>query len=163
MEWVLLAQGGLTPPAVMGGFLPFGYDDHLPPDLLTKSGFEKRVADMHRTSGISDEAWQDLQATLDEALRQVPEKYRLPLLLCYLEGKTQPEAARQLGCPAGTIFSRLARGREMLRNRLLRRGLTLSAVALTAALTQHVAAAIPASAITILLAPKVLARYWKNR
>ena len=64
---------------------------------------------------------------LDEALRIVPEKYRLPILLCYLEGKTQEEAARQLGCPLGTLRSRLARGRECLKAVLERQGVHLSA------------------------------------
>src|SRR5437667_6162706 len=55
----------------------------------TRQAFEKQAADMRRTSGDSDPARQELQATVDEALRQVPEKNRVPLLLCYLEGKTQ--------------------------------------------------------------------------
>ena len=62
---------------------------------------------MRRTSGVSDEECQDLQATLDEALRQLPEKYRTPLLLCYLEGKTQQQAARQR---YQTLLSELAQG-----------------------------------------------------
>ena len=52
-------------------------------------------------------------------MNRLPERLRRPFILCYLEGKTNEEAARQLGCPAGTIFSRLARGREMLRRRIL--------------------------------------------
>src|SRR5207237_3834002 len=94
---------------------------------------EKRAFDMRRTSGENDNAWQALQATLDESLRQVPEKYRAPLLLCYLEGKTQEEAARQLGCPLGTVRSRLARGRARLKVVLERSGLRLPATALVAA------------------------------
>src|SRR5207248_10949684 len=72
---------------------------------------ERRAADMRRPTGLADKAWQELQAALDEALRRVPEKYRAPLLLCYLEDQTQEEAARHLGCPLGTLRSRLARGR----------------------------------------------------
>src|SRR5262249_57245621 len=64
-----------------------------------------------------------------------------PLVLCYLEGKTNEEAARQLGCPRGTIFSRLARGKDMLRRRLVRRGLVLSAGGLTALISQNAASA----------------------
>src|SRR5262249_20341116 len=70
---------------------------------------------------------------------------RQPFILCYLEGKTNEEAARQLGCPLGTVFSRLARGRELLRRRLLRRGVTVTAAVLTAALGQHAAEAGPAA------------------
>jgi hypothetical protein len=77
----------------------------------------------------------------DEPLRQVPEKYRLPLLLCYLEGKRQEEAARQLGCPLGTLRSRLARGRERLKHVLERQGVCLSAGALTAGLAGSAASA----------------------
>src|SRR5438477_12193282 len=75
-------------------------------------------------------AWRELQAILDESLQKLSEKYRSALVLCYLEGITQEEAARQLGCPLGTIRSRLAQGRKLLRERLARRGLALSAGAL---------------------------------
>lgn len=89
--------------------------------------------------------WQDVRPVLDEELSQLPDKYRAPLVLCYLEGKTTNEAARQLGWPVGTVASRLPRAREMLRGRLLRRGLTLSAGALALMLAQNTAtAAVPA-------------------
>jgi RNA polymerase sigma factor (sigma-70 family) len=63
-------------------------------------------------------ACRDLRAFLAAELNSLPEKYRAPLILCYWEGKTNEEAARQLGCPAGSMSWRLARGREMLRQRL---------------------------------------------
>jgi RNA polymerase sigma factor (sigma-70 family) len=107
---------------------------------------ERRAADMRRASGATDRAWQELQAALDEALRQVPAVYRAPLLLCYLQGQTQEEAARHLGCPLGTVRSRLARGRERLKRALERQGLPLSAAALAAALAGSTAsAALPAA------------------
>jgi DNA-directed RNA polymerase specialized sigma24 family protein len=53
----------------------------------------------------------------------LPDRYRLPLVLCYLEGKSNHEAAAQLRCPVGTIKGRLSRARQTLRERLRRRGL----------------------------------------
>jgi RNA polymerase sigma factor (sigma-70 family) len=72
-------------------------------------------------------AWRDLRPLLDEAIDSLPEKYRAPVVLCYLEGKTNEEAARELGCPKGTVAVRLMRARERLRRRLGRRGLLLPA------------------------------------
>ena len=60
---------------------------------------------------------------LHEELGRLPEKYRTAVLLCDLEGLTQDQAARRLGWPDGTVRSRLARGRERLRERLTRRGI----------------------------------------
>src|SRR5437660_2664153 len=77
-----------------------------------------------------DLSWRELKAVLDEELHQLPEKHRQPLLLCYLEGLTQEEAAQQLGWPRGTLKRRLERGRELLKGRLVRRGLGLGAAAL---------------------------------
>jgi RNA polymerase sigma factor (sigma-70 family) len=112
---------------------------------IRRQARERRAADMRKTSTGSDTAWQELQATLDEALGQVPERYRTPLLLCYLEGKTQEEAARQLDCPLGTVRSRLARGRERLKVLLERRGVRLSIATLAVTLpAAGASAALPA-------------------
>jgi RNA polymerase sigma factor (sigma-70 family) len=85
--------------------------------------------------------WHDVGPILDEEVQHLPEKYRIPFILCYLQGKTNAEAARQLGCPRGTILSRLARARERLRGRLTRRGLTLSVAGLAAILAPKSVAA----------------------
>jgi RNA polymerase sigma factor (sigma-70 family) len=87
-------------------------------------------------------------AVLDEELRRLPEKLHAALVLCELQGHTRTEAAGVLGVPEGTLSSRLARGRDLLRRRLVRRGVTVSATALTPALTAGVAAAVPASLTT---------------
>lgn len=81
-------------------------------------------------------------AALDEELQQLPAKYRTPLVLSYLQGMTNQEIAGEMACPIGTVFTRLARGREMLRLRLVRRGITLSGGVLAAALAQAAPAAV---------------------
>jgi RNA polymerase sigma factor (sigma-70 family) len=90
--------------------------------------------------------WSDLRRVLDEELERLPSRYRAPLLLCYLEGKTRDEAAQELGWSAGSVKGRLERGRELLRERLARRGLALSAVLCASLLPESAAgAAIPAT------------------
>lgn len=74
-----------------------------------------------------DITWRELRSVLDEELTKLPEQHRAPLVLCYLEGKTQDEAARLLGWSKNTFRRRLERGRDVLGRRLTRRGVTLSA------------------------------------
>jgi RNA polymerase sigma factor (sigma-70 family) len=90
-------------------------------------------------------AWRDLRPVLDEEVRRLPEKYRRPVLLCYLGGRTTEEAARQLGCPRGTVLSRLAAARQRLRAGLTRRGVAVSVAALAALLGRQAARAAPAA------------------
>jgi hypothetical protein len=77
---------------------------------------------------LTDETtWKELRSVLDEELARLPDRLRAPLVLCYLEGRTQDEAAVQLGQSKATCRRNLERGREVLGARLARRGITLSA------------------------------------
>jgi RNA polymerase sigma factor (sigma-70 family) len=94
--------------------------------------------------GAAEVARRELAPILDGALQTLPDKYRQPLILCYLEGKTYDEAAAQLGCAKGTLSTRLTRARELLRAQLARRGLALSAAGLATAVAAQAEAAPPA-------------------
>jgi RNA polymerase sigma factor (sigma-70 family) len=84
----------------------------------------ERPADGLDGAAISREAEMDeLRFVIDDELSRLPESFRAPVVLCDLEGKTQKEAALLLGVPVGTVSSRVARGRKLLRRRLARRGL----------------------------------------
>jgi RNA polymerase sigma factor (sigma-70 family) len=82
--------------------------------------------------------WQDVRGVLDEEVNRLPERYRVPVVLCYLQGQTNAEAARRLGCSRGTIATLLARARDKLRRRLTQRGVGLSVGVSLAALTEPV-------------------------
>src|SRR5205814_8382258 len=88
---------------------------------------ERRAACQRPESADRAPAWDDVLLVLDEELGRLPQSLRSPLLLCYLEGRTQDEAARQLGWSLSTLRRRLERGRELLRVRMTRRGATLGA------------------------------------
>jgi RNA polymerase sigma factor (sigma-70 family) len=88
---------------------------------------ERRACAMAPADPTLDMTLRDLQRVLHEEMRELPDRYRVPLVLCYLEGLSQEEAARQLGWSKGTLRGRLDRGREHLRRRLTRRGVTLAA------------------------------------
>jgi RNA polymerase sigma factor (sigma-70 family) len=82
---------------------------------------------------------EQLAAAMHEEIERMPERYRAPLVLCDLEGRTHEQAARHLGCPVGTVKSRLARGRQQLGDRLTRRGLDAPApVAIVGAISPSV-------------------------
>jgi RNA polymerase sigma factor (sigma-70 family) len=86
----------------------------------------------------------ELCQIVDEEFRKLPSHYRAPLVLCYLEGKSRQQAAAELGCSEGAVKGKLERGRELLRIRLLRRGVALTPLAL-GSLEQSALAAVPSA------------------
>jgi RNA polymerase sigma factor (sigma-70 family) len=110
---------------------------------------EQKAAVSETVEGNEEHVWRDLRPVLDEAIAGLTEKYRVPFVLCYLEGRTVAEVARQLGQPQGTVAARLARAREQLRGRLARRGLAPSAAVLAAVLSETASpACVPAPLVT---------------
>jgi RNA polymerase sigma factor (sigma-70 family) len=105
-----------------------------------------------RPDPLEDLSARELLGLLDAEVRQLPEAYRLPVILCCLEGHTQEEAARLLGWSAGSVKGRLERGRARLHARLARRGLTLSAGLLAAEFSRSGASA----SVPVLLARRTL-------
>lgn len=108
-------------------------------DLARRRAVERRGAE--RAAGAFEgadrlEGWPELH----EELRRLPERFRLPIVLCHLEGLSYAQAARQIGCPVRTVQSRLDRGRARLRDRLVRRGLGPASALLLAALARESAA-----------------------
>jgi len=90
----------------------------------------------------------ELEPWLHQEIARLPEKYRVPIVLCYMEGLTHDDAARRLEWPLGTVKGRLARARDLLRKRLAHRGVTLSAATLATSLSSSDAkAAVPAALI----------------
>jgi RNA polymerase sigma factor (sigma-70 family) len=109
---------------------------------------ERQVVPMPEPKAVPQDPSNDLRLLIDQELSRLPDKYRAPIVLCDLEGKTRQEAARQLGCPVGTVAGRLARARVMLARRLARHGLVMSGGMLAGVLSSSGASAcVPASVV----------------
>jgi RNA polymerase sigma factor (sigma-70 family) len=110
---------------------------------------ERQVTEMPEPAVTEQALWNDLRPLLDRELSSLPDKYRVAIVLCGLEGKTRREAARQLGIPEGTVAARLARGRVLLAKRLGRHGLALTGGTLAVVLSHNVASAsVPSSVVS---------------
>ena len=134
--------GSIMPRALVGHWL---YGVAIRTAMKAKAMKSKRRARESQarpqTRPVPSHSWEELAPLLDRELAALPAKYRLPVFLCDLEGKTHREAARQLGWPAGTLETRLTAGRQLLARRLTRQGVTLSAGGVAAILAQNAASA----------------------
>jgi hypothetical protein len=107
----------------------------------TAKGTGERVIVADHVDPEGDESASELRSILDTELARLPEPFRLVVLLCELEGLSRHEASCRLGIPEGTLSSRLARAKAMLRDRLVRRGLFVTTASLTTALSYESQAA----------------------
>ena len=111
-----------------------------------RPGGESKAARPEAVWPVCDLERGELRAMIDEEIRRLPEKYRRPVVLCYLEGRSHEEAARRLRCSAGSVRGRLDRARRKLQGRLIRRGVAPAAgLAALAAGGEAVSATVPAS------------------
>jgi RNA polymerase sigma-70 factor (ECF subfamily) len=109
--------------------------------LARRRARERQVEDMPDPRAEPEPAWRELLPLLDRELSRLPDRYRVPVVLCDLEGKTRREVAGLLGLPEGTLSWRLAQARKLLARRLARYGLALSGGALAAVLSEKTASA----------------------
>jgi len=151
--WLVLARkaGAIETPDLLGNWL-HGVASRCATKLKARAASrrdqERKAVAMLTNEPAAALDWHDLRPVLDEEVSRLPLKYRAPVVLCYFEGKAYEEAARLLGCPAGTVAGRLARARKLLRDRLTRRGLGVTTAALATLLTEHACAAVPPEGLT---------------
>jgi len=110
-----------------------------------------------RADPLAELSARELLTIIDEEVQRLPERYRLPLILCCLNGRSLEEAARQLGWTAGSVKGRLERGRARLHDRLVRRGLTLSAALAAVEVSRATASAAVLAGLVIRTIPDALA------
>jgi RNA polymerase sigma factor (sigma-70 family) len=142
--------GAVAPRAAVGGWLyGVAYRTALAARARSarRAAREKQVMDMPHPEVVPDDSCRELVPLLDSELARLPDKYRLPVVLCELEGRPRKEVARQLGLPEGTLSSRLAAARKLLARRLAPYGPAVSVAALGTVLAEGAAAAVPAALV----------------
>ena len=113
-------------------------------DIARRRLSNESLPDLPARDGLPDLGWREVQAILDEELERLPQRYREPIVLCYLEGLTRDEAAQRLGWTFDAVRGRLERGRQRLRRQLTRRGVALPAALVGSALAGQTRAEVPA-------------------
>ncbi len=116
--------------------------------LAKQRARERQVRAMPEIEVEPQHFQQELRAVLDQELSRLPDKYRVAIVLCDLEGRTRTEAARQLAVPPGTLAARLTRGRALLAKRLVRHNLAVSGGLLAAVSEQAASAYQPAALVS---------------
>lgn len=109
--------------------------------LARRKSREKQVDAMPETVQLPPDSWSDLQPVIDAELARLPDKLRLPVVLCDLEGRPQRSVAKHLGIAPATLAARVAAARRLLAERLGKRGISLSGGALAVVLGERAAAA----------------------
>ncbi|MHB1423088.1 MAG: sigma-70 family RNA polymerase sigma factor [Gemmataceae bacterium] len=138
--------GSLARPELLGNWLHgVAYRTAMKAKIETakRRVHETRAVRPQEVDSRDETEWHDLRTVLDEEVNRLPERYRVPVVLCYLQGQTNAEAARRLGCSRGTVATLLARARDKLRRRLTQRGVGLTAGVALAALTRTEGGAAP--------------------
>jgi RNA polymerase sigma factor (sigma-70 family) len=128
-------------------------------EAVKRQARESAVVPKQAADPLAEITARELLAALDEELSTLPPRYRGPLVLCYLDGRTRDEAARQCSCSLATLARRLDRGLELLRARLARRGFTLPMILFPIMLSQGTASAFvpPALAAATVKAASMIA------
>ena len=116
-------------------------------NAASRRSHEAKTPSRSASSPADDLSWREVQAVLHEELNRLPDVYRAPLVLCFLESRTLDEAARQLGCGKGALRGRLERARQLLGSRLTRRGLGPMALVAAWAVTGAASASCVASTV----------------
>jgi RNA polymerase sigma factor (sigma-70 family) len=110
-----------------------------------RSALNEQSVPLRRSWAVPDTDRLDLETTVHEEIGRLPDRYRQPVVLCYLEGLTHDQAAERLAWPVGTVRTRLSWARERLRCRLTRRGLAPSAILGASGLARDASAPLPSA------------------